>query len=354
MIDFMPQVHLSDYFKLGKVENSNYFNNFQLTLRGRDSIAFAVKNIQLDKDDVVLLPGYLCDTVSAVFTGQCTLMYYDIDDAFSIDPSAIEDIFSKNKVKVFYVIHYFGFLHKNLDQIRQICDKYNVLLWEDHAHSALSTINFDNANAMFFSFRKVLPVPDGGGLWLRDKGIQGYIADSSMYSDLISLLIFSKRYLWKVSKRLRNMAHNAASKNVKKLSEGRKNITVRPVSRISRRLIGSADIDNIISVRRHLFDKWWSCITDTEFKPVFSSLPDAVCPQGFPIWIANANRVLERLEDESVFLKIHWPLSEYLKNRCPNAWRISKSIVTLPIYPGLSDADIGKVVALLCKYGKPC
>jgi len=353
MIDFIPPIQLKDYLSFRKALSSASFHEVSLTFRGRDSIALASQHFKLGAQDTVLLPGYLCDTISAAFAGKCKLLYYDIREDFSIDVNSVEDIFSKHRIKVFYIIHYFGFLHENLEQISKLCKKYGALLWEDHAHSALSNMNYDYADAMLFSFRKVLPVPDGGGIWLQDNSTLNLVSGSSPTSDILSLLIFAKRRLWCTNKRLRSVAHSLARKNVNSLSQGQKKIIVRPVSHMSRRMIRSADTKRIACDRRFLFDKWQQFIAETRFDPVFSKLPEDVCPQGFPIWIANPNQLLQELEVHKVFLKIQWPLPEYLRSVCPISWRISKSIITLPIYPGLSPADMENIITLLLRHGRP-
>ena len=353
MIDFMPPIQLKDYLSFRKAMSSASFHKVSLTFRGRDSIALASKHFKLGAQDTVLLPGYLCDIISAAFAGKCKLLYYDIRKDFSIDVNSVEDIFSKHLIKVFYIIHYFGFLHENLEQISCLCKKYGALLWEDHAHSVLSNMNYEYADAMFFSFRKILPVPDGGGIWLQDDSTLNLVSGGSLTSDILSLLLFAKRRLWCTNKPLRSAARSLARKDVSSLSQGRKKIIVRPVSHMSHRMIRSADTKRIVHDHRFLFDKWQRFIAGTRFEPVFSKLSEDVCPQGFPIWIANPDQLLRELEVHKVFLKIQWPLPEYLRSLCPVSWRISKSIITLPIYPGLSTADMESIITLLQRHGRP-
>lgn len=103
MIDFMPPVPLRDYLTVRKVTNDSSFHDIFLTFRGLDSIALVLQYFKLSTQDSVLLPGYQCDTVSADFAGNWKLIYCDINNDFSIDANAVEGIFSKNRVRLFFI-----------------------------------------------------------------------------------------------------------------------------------------------------------------------------------------------------------------------------------------------------------
>lgn len=351
-IEFMPPVRLREYL-VAKKPDRGFFDDVTLTFRGRDAIFLAVQHFRLEPKHTVLLPGYLCDTVSAAFNGRCNFVYYDINGDFSINAKAIEKLLSDHDVRVLYIIHYFGFLHYNLPQLSRLCKKYRVLLWEDCAHSAFSRISYEYADAMFFSFRKVLFVPDGGGLWMPGIHKRPMIGCTTWLSNVVSLMILGKRFVWSLSKRLRKTAHIAAQRNVDSLSSGLKDISAKPISHMSGRIVRSVNIDDIFHARRKIFRRWQSILSGSRFGPVFSELPDEVCPQGFPIWIANPEKLVDKLEDYNVFLKIHWHLPDEIAENCPVAWKISRSIVTLPIYPGLEAGDMQKVASLLDAYGTP-
>lgn len=353
MIEFMPPVRIKDYL-LAKRDSANVFTDVALTLRGRDAIALAVEHFALGPEDTVLLPGYLCDTIIGPFMNRkCRLIYYDIEGDFSVNPSVLAPLFVRYRPKVLYIIHYFGFLHSNLPRLSQLCKQYSVLLWEDHAHSAISRFSNQYADAMIFSFRKVLPVPDGGGLWTREKPVPSPSVNRTWQSDIMSACILAKRRVWGSSKRLREVQHRLARRHTNSVNSGTKSITVRPISRVSGRAIRSADVETIFSIRRRQFCEWVSLLAGSGFRPVCQTLRDGVCPQGCPIWVSNPMELSVELEHHNVFLKIHWPLPPIVEETCPASWSMSKKIVTLPVYPGLSAIGMRTIVDLLKDHGKP-
>jgi dTDP-4-amino-4,6-dideoxygalactose transaminase len=326
--------------------------NVTLTLRGRDAIPLAIKHFELKEQNTVLLPAYLCKIIVVPFANGFDLQYYDIEKDFSINTEVIESMLRSYDVKVLYVIHYFGFLHKNLEQISKLCKEHGVLLWEDHAHSALSRFSYDYADVMIFSFRKIFPVPDGGGIWFANTQSMK-ISGGVLASNIISMLIHIRRSKWAMGKKLRNKAGQIASLSTASTREGFKHINPRPISYMSRHILRCVDVENAFAIRRDIFMKWQHLLSDSEFKPVFSMLPENVCPQGFPIYIQNAEEVIGKLRGFNVFLKVHWPLDAEMKEKCPEAYNVSRSIITLPIYPGLSQSDMERIASLLERYGRP-
>jgi len=355
IVQFTPPVRMREYFGAGGGKQTS-FADITLTLRGRDAIALAAAHFGLEgrADDVVLLPGYLCDTITGALASKCGFLFYDLRPDFSIDPSVIEKHASKRRIRVLYVIHYFGFLQRGLAELAALCERYNMKLLEDHAHSALSRFSWEYADGMIFSFRKVLPVPDGGGLWLRDIPDGVGLTRSVWASDVLSMTIEAKRRLCYLSGGVRRVFDNLIQHDIDNLNAGRRAIRARPISHMSRRIVQGSPVDHLFKVRREQFRLWATLLKGWPFQPVFPSLPDDVCPQGFPIWIGNPDEIVSRLERFGIFLKIHWPtILEEVARTCPMTLKMSKSIVTLPIYPGLSSREMRRIAALLSLHGQP-
>jgi dTDP-4-amino-4,6-dideoxygalactose transaminase len=352
MIESMPPVSVGRYLSRERSARNTQFEDCTFTLRGRDAIALAVQSSGLEEGSTVLFPGYLCPIVLRGFSGGFDFQYYDTGRDFSIDADEIEAFFRKHDVKLLYLIHYFGFLHRNLDRLADLCREHGVLLWEDHAHSFLSRISYEFADAMIFSFRKLLPVPDGGGLWLRDTP-PVEIGEGALASNVSSLLILAKRSRLAMSKPLRARTGQIARASTAAVHEGSKQIVPAPISYMSRRKVEFSDLENAFSVRRQIFGKWQRLLRGSGFEPVFAALPDEVCPQGFPIWLRNGRELVRSLQEFDVFLKVHWPIHPRMKEKCPTAFDVSQSIITLPIYPGLREEDMEKIAALLGRYGEP-
>ena len=122
-IESVAPIRLKEYLAAPK-STQRAFKDILLTFKGRDAIYLAVQHFKLGKEHIVLLPGYVCDSVSAGFSGKGRFIYYDINPDFSINTATIEKLLSTYDVKVLFIIHYFGFIHRNLPQVRLLCKKY--------------------------------------------------------------------------------------------------------------------------------------------------------------------------------------------------------------------------------------
>jgi len=122
--------HLEEQFKkyLG-VRHAVSFNS------GRSSFYAILKALDFPEDSEILMQAFTCNAVpNPVLWSKMRPVYVDCNtDDFNMSPSDLE---AKINVKSRAVVvqHTFG-LPCNLDQIRAICAKYNLLLIEDCAHS---------------------------------------------------------------------------------------------------------------------------------------------------------------------------------------------------------------------------
>jgi len=353
IIESTPPIFLRNYFPIKKKVRNQRFQDVTLTLRGRNAISLILRHFELKKQNVILVPGFSCGIIVDPFTENFTPEYYDIERDFSINTEVIESRLRTGKIKVLYVIHYFGFLHSNIEQISKLCRKYGVLLWEDHAQSALSNFSYNYADAMIFSFRKLLPIADGGGAWLPNLPPVKISWAGTLVSSVASLLILALRYKSRISRKLRGTVKPKVSSRTVSIQKKSKQIVPRPISYMSRRTIQRADYESICAVRRDIFSKWQHVFSNSKFNPAFLSLPDNVCPHSFPIWVKNTAWLLSEFWKFGIRLKMRWPLGKQAKEECPTAFDISESVFLLPIYPGLSEFDMQRMAALVERYGEP-
>ncbi len=96
-------------------------------------------------------------------------------ETWNMDPEALEKAFQKHPdVKVVILVHLYGTPAK-LEEIREICSRYNAILIEDAAESLGATYcgkqtgSFGNFNAISFNGNKIITTSAGGMLLTDDK-----------------------------------------------------------------------------------------------------------------------------------------------------------------------------------------
>ncbi len=143
---------------------------------GTHALHMAVKLSGVSKGDIVLCSDMtFAATVNPVsYEGGVQVMIDSERDTWNMNPEALELALKKynGKVKAVIVAHLYGTPAK-LDEIKDLCDKYGVILIEDAAESLSATYKgrqtgtFGKYNAISFNGNKII-TSSGGGMFLSD------------------------------------------------------------------------------------------------------------------------------------------------------------------------------------------
>lgn len=144
-------VKVKDFFRrnLGK-------ENVILTVDGRNAIKLALETIQLQREDEILIPGYICPSARGAIESVCRAVYIDIDIAtFNMDTKDIERGITKN-TKAMLVTHLYG-NPSSMAEIMEIARAHRLQVIENVAQGLGGSYN-DKALGSFgdfamFSFR---------------------------------------------------------------------------------------------------------------------------------------------------------------------------------------------------------
>jgi perosamine synthetase len=320
------------------------------TFMGRDALSLAVSLLDLGAGDKVLLPSYLCREVLKPFLGKTRVEFYDLRPDLTVDPEEIKLKLAKDRVKMMMVINYFGFLQPYRKDIKELCSDRGVILIEDCAHSLLTDGSGETGDLSIYSFRKNLPLPDGGGLKMNIKGktvIPAFYP--RIYSNFLSVLIMLKLLLnvrveifsraWLTSRRKKRGAIATSTK---------KNGRILPLSYFAYNGMGNISFSKIIENCRSDYQFWQELAERTNlFMPVFSGLPSGVCPLGFPAIVKDPNLLKLRLQKEGIYLQIHWRLPEAVGREFVNSHQLSAQTLTFPVNPKSGRKQLEMIQRLL-------
>ncbi len=144
------------------------FNNVYLTNSCTSALEICALNLNLKKNDEVILPSFSFVTTASSFvrTG-CKLKYCDIEKS-TLMPSfqQIRKCVNKN-TKVIVILHYQGFSVDYLDNLKNFCKKKKIYLIEDAAQ-AFGSFFKDKPLGSFgdfscFSFHETKNISSGAG-----------------------------------------------------------------------------------------------------------------------------------------------------------------------------------------------
>lgn len=320
------------------------------TFMGRDAIRLAASALGLSSSDVALLPGYLCVEVLKPFLERCRVEFYDVRPDTSIDPQVLQQQLTRYHPKVVLFINYFGFLQPHRAEIKQLCAGHGALLIEDCAHSLLTEGSGDTGDWVIHSFRKILPLPDGGGLKANTRReVLHPRFRSRMCSDVLSVLIVLKSWLKVRHKAFSRAGVTASVRQGETTYHAPDDVPcLLPMSTLSQLRLRGLDSATIKAKRRRDFQFWleW-CAKFSGVTPLFDRLGHGVCPMGFPVIVRDREVLRSRLEREGLLIRTHWHLppsvgSEFVHSHC-----LANETLTLPLYHEFADPQRSRIASLV-------
>lgn len=116
-------------------------------------------------------------------------------------------------------------------------------------------------------------------------------------------------------------------------------------------LSGKVDWQTIRTRRR---SNYQSLLAKLKPFALYPELPAGVVPLGFPIRLENRDHVRSALFADEIFPPIHWPLHELTPAECVHAWRLSRSLLTLPCDQRYDAAEMQRSIEIVLREGRPC
>jgi dTDP-4-amino-4,6-dideoxygalactose transaminase len=117
-------------------ELSTYFDGADvfLTNSGRSAMVTILRALGVGEGDEVIIQAFNCNAVvNPILWVGATPRYADIDETYNSDPSYVENLITP-KTRAIVAQHTFG-MPAQLDMLRAIADKHNLVLIEDCAHA---------------------------------------------------------------------------------------------------------------------------------------------------------------------------------------------------------------------------
>ena len=337
----------------------------------------AFEELGVGPGDKVLVPSYHCPTiVSPIVAAGAVPVFFPIDKEGLPVVSELERM-DLQRVKAMLAVHYFG-IPRSLSQTRQFCDRHDIALIEDCAHSFFGVAEGRQVGAWgdfaIASFTKFFPVPEGGclvsqGLPLTKTLLrrQPWIAGVRHFVNTIEIGAAYGRFAqfgpllnaaFAVRDRLRGTrsAGPGTSRQIVIEPDPESATPVfdtelahqRPTA-IARFIVQRADRSRIVEHRRRNYRQLTECLAGASGLSVLApNLPENAVPYVFPIWVEKPEASYHslRLAGVPVFRwDIRWPGVPELAGDVGLNW--SHHVFQLGCHQDLSDADIRSIALLV-------
>ena len=309
-----------------------------------------------DGDEIITTPLTFISTNHSIMYERLKPIFADVDEFLCLDPKSIEErITPKTKAIMFVGM---GGNAGKLREIKYICEKHNLKLILDAAHMSGTKIKnvFDGmgysvehigeeADATIFSFQAVknLPTADSGMICFKDEEDDKLVRQLSWLG--IDKDTYSRStkgsYKWKYD--VPNIGFKYHGNSI-----------MASMGLIQLKYLDSDnDYRNTISelYKKHLKkdikiveDSWY---TYKSAKHLFQILVNE----------EDRESLINKLYGEDIYPGVHYidnttyKMYNYAYGTCPNAHKLSKQLLTLPIHLELKEEDIVRISKIINQYG---
>jgi len=304
---------------------------------GLDALILAFRALGISEGDEVIVPAntYIASVLGVTENGAAPI-FVEPDEFYNIDPARIEEAITE-RTKAILPVHLYG-QPARMEEIMPIAKKHNLFVVEDCAQAHGATINGKNIGTFgdincfsFFPTKNLGAFGDGGAI----------VTNSDELTEKVRLLRnygSVKKYFHEiegVNSRLDEIQAallSAKLKHMTELEDDRRRVAEKYLEEITNPLIQLPKTKEGFKYVWHLF-----------------------------VVRCNKRDELQRyLSDNGIGTQIHYPVPPHLsgaysrfghkKGDFPISENYADSILSLPLYNGMSDEEVDYVVEKINKF----
>ncbi|NCC54996.1 MAG: UDP-4-amino-4,6-dideoxy-N-acetyl-beta-L-altrosamine transaminase [Erysipelotrichia bacterium] len=306
-------------------------------------------------DEVITTPLTFAASANCALYCGARPVFADVDpETYNIDPESIRACITE-KTKAVVAVDFTGQAVKN-DEIRQICDEYHLIFIEDAAHAIATKYKGKQVGSLAdmtcFSFHPVKTITGGEG---------GAVAtnDESLYSKLVLAHTHGITH----DEELMVEAPHEGPWYYEQISLG---FNYRITDIQAALIVSQMKKLDAFSERRKVIVKMYN--------DAFQNVPEIIVQKEIPesdscrhLYIirldldklkCSRREFFDAMSAENVQCQIHYvpvywfPHYQnlgYKKGLCPNAENIYSGIMSIPLYPKMTDQDVSDVITAVKK-----
>ena len=305
-------------------------------------------------DEVLVTPMTFAASSNAILYVGATPVFVDIDElTFNIDIKSVESKIT-NKTKAIVVVDFAG-QPVDLEEVLEIARKYNLMVIEDGAHALGSEYKGHRVGALAdvttFSCHPVKPITTG----------EGGIATTNNSEIYERMKLFRTHGITRETSTLMDLTQGDWYYEQQTLGYNYRLTDIQAA-------LGSSQLDKIdrfIERRREIV---------AQYNEAFKEVEGLIIPyekndrkSGYHIYVirlrldqvsATRRQIYEALKAENIGVNVHYipvyyhPYYQalgYERGICPIAERVYEEIITLPLFPMMTQKDVSDVIGAVSK-----
>lgn len=305
---------------------------------GSDALTFSLLSQNIGYGDEVIIPGNsFIATAWSVANVGAKIIFSDVNDDFNISVEHVKKLINK-KTKAIIPVHLTGKICE-IEKLLEIAKHHKIKIIEDAAQAIGAEYNNKKAGSFgitgCFSLHplKNLHVHgDGGMLTTNNKDVYEYVKKIRNHG----LINRDSAVLWGYNSRLDNIQAAIGNIKLKKLNNLNNNF-VRIAKTYNKKLSKFVDVPYIERNKVSVYHRY---IIKTKYR----------------------DKLMKYLAEKNIETKIHYPIPLHLqpvaknlnfkRGSLPNVERLSKRILSLPIYPELTKDQQNYVIKNILNFFK--
>lgn len=325
--EFWFQEKLQDYGLDNSIENKEGL----LLSGGLSAIEYVLNMISLKKDEVILIPSYLCPSILSLLDRlKINYRFYEVKKDLSININSISRALDLFNVKALFFINYFGVYHSDefINFAKELRSNGIVLIEDSVQMFWVEREKKFIGDYVFNSYRKFLPI-DGSIVLGGNEGI--FLESCDDYFKNMKLARGMKEQYINLS-----VGNEFEILNTFKKAHGEyyKREKVYGMNSIYKDFLNHTPFMRLNEIRKQNYRYLYSLIKKSnkiEFL-LRENLLEGETPLSLPICINNRDYVKKKLSEKRIYAPIHWDLrKEGVLSGFNESLNLSERIISLPI-----------------------
>ena len=269
-----------------------------------------LRSLDFKPGEKVFLPAYIgwsaregSGVFDPVIESGVDYGFYPLDRNLRIRLDLLEPLLEANNVKLFVVIHYFGYVDPHYERLTDLLRRRNIIMLEDEAHALFTDfvagISGRRGDAAIFSLHKMLPLDAGGILLMNGR-------EDDRFPQTPTIGKFFDYDYFEIARRRRENAER---------------------------------ISQLLAPYR------------SEIEPLRPEAAFGEVPQTFPVVLHSAPRdkLYEKMNEAGfgVVSLYHTMISQISPDEFPDAHRLSQRILNLPVHQDVEPEQIDAMIETL-------
>lgn len=338
------------------------FRSYQTVTSARTGLKMIAQILKASGGGPVLLPAYLCSSMIQPFReAGVPVDYYKVSRNLTIDLNDLNRLVEDVRPSGLLFVNYFGFPvnkqeAKTLSQTKERC-------WviEDCAQGSLIEQGSPVVGAIghfaLTSFRKYLPVPDGGLLINNTDMVLPQLPPASgsfVRRKLLGRLLRHEYFHGGMADPELEQAYLTLFNSAEKELDIQ--IPLHAMSSVAGRILGKIDLPSVMGQRRRNYAFLLRAFAENPQlqaigTPILNSLPSGVSPLVFPLRVSSERRdgLRRKLVNLRVFCPVHWPwpaaiADDHFDDHFKEERDLSDHMLGLPIDQRYDEADMRSMI----------